>query len=151
MNRTALAFAIAPLWPPLLVGGGIWLVENNGQTVWLVTAVSVLFSYGGTCLIGAPAFLFLRSRGYSARRVAVVLGFTIGALAYQVFLFLFSLALGNSVAFTLATFREMFTQWTPGNLIAVGAPGLLGALVGITLWVIARPDRTNPKPRRICP
>lgn len=142
MNRTALAFAIAPLWVPVLLGGGVWLVKDNVQTVPLVTMVSVLFSYGGTYLIGAPTFLFLRSRGYTAHWLAVVIGFAVGALTYFLFLFLFSLALGNSVEFTLSTFQTMFAEWSPNNLITVGVPGLLGALVGITLWVIARPDQT---------
>jgi len=142
MNRTALAFVIAPLWVPLLLGAGAWFVEVNGQIVAFVVAVSALVSYGGTYLLGAPAFMFLRSRSCTAPWIAVVLGFAVGALAYQVFQFLFSLSLGNSVQLTLATFQKMFAEWSPASLLAVGGPGLLGALVGITLWVIARPDQT---------
>lgn len=143
MNRTALAFGIAPLWVPFLVGGGMWFLDGGPQSVPIAVMVSVVFAFGGTYLIGAPAFIFLRSRGYTARWLAFVLGAVIGTLSFQAFLFLFSLALGNSVELTLATTHKMLTEWNPSSLMAVGAPGLLGALVGITIWMIARPDKTN--------
>lgn len=143
MNRTALAFGIAPLWVPLLVGGGKWFLDSSPQSVPFAVIVSTFSAYGGTYLLGAPAFAFLRSRGYTARWLSIVLGFAVGTLVFLVFLFLFSLALVNSVEFALAYIQVRFTVWNLSNLIAVVAPGLLGALVGITIWMVARPDKSH--------
>lgn len=145
MNRTILAFTVAPLWVPLLLipfarlvlfpdpGGGIWVA--------MTAFLSFAFSYGGTFLIGAPVFAFLRSRNLTAPWIAVVLGFAIGATVYFVFNVLFGLALGNSAHDILRTTQSVFTAESLWGIVFIGGPGSIGALVGFTLWVIARPDR----------
>lgn len=145
MNRTILAFTIAPLWVPLLLFLFARLVifpyPEQGNSVVLAVFVSLVFSYGGTILVGAPAFAFLRSRNLTAPWIAVVLGFAIGAMVFFVFYVLFGLALGNSTQDTLRITQSVFTAERLWGISFIGVPGSIGALVGFTLWMIARPDR----------
>lgn len=109
----------------------------------MVWFLGLLFSYGGTYLLGLPAFFILTSRGFTSAWIAVVLGFAIGNLVFLVFYFLFGLALGNTVTMetVVVHLQKTFTQWSAESLIAVAVPGFFGILVGLTIWVIARPDR----------
>jgi len=141
VRRTILAFAIAPLWVPLLVIAAILLfdpyVKYDGGPA-PAGVVSTVITYAGILLIGLPAFLFLRSRGWTSWWLSVALGFAAGVAMFAVFLIAFGSLLGES----------LHDQWNalPHNPFLTNAAtclvtGGLGALVGITLWLIARPDR----------
>lgn len=140
MLRTFAAFLIAPLWVPLLLYPYALFVmlPYAGQQRGIVVIVGLIFSYGGVLLFGLPAFLYLRSRNLTAPWIAVALGFAVGPIVWLMFLFLFGLALGLGVRLSLDT---LLSEWTLQKVMMLGVPGLLGALIGITLWAIARPDR----------
>jgi hypothetical protein len=136
MSRTFTAFLVAPLWvPAAMVPLAAQMFPHPGQRHWIYITVIIaaIFAYGGTMVLGVPAFLMLRARRYTSFRTAAALGFAIGGLTGAAFLVLFALSLGNSVAFIRHQAVNMTWWLLPGC-------GVLGLIVGGTLWLIARPD-----------
>ena len=141
MNRTAVAFALAPLWVPVLMAplAGHVIFPYPEQAHWVGTAIflAAIFGYCGAYLFGFPAFCFLRARGLTAWWISVVLGFAIAVIVLAIFAGLFALLLGASMLDAMFGSLRIF-YWE-----GTGVVGLAGSLVGITLWLIARPDRTQ--------
>ena len=139
MGRPVLAFAIAPLWVPLVVApyAALFLFPYAAQAHWVaITAfISTFFSYLGTLAIGLPAYLVLRARQVSSIWAGIVLGFVIGGTIWLVFLLCFVFLLGSSVT---AMVNRSLADWRP-DLLAFVVTGTLGMLVGVTIWLIARP------------
>jgi hypothetical protein len=109
------------------------------QHVWVAVAgvLSATFTYLGVGIAGVPLFRFFHSRHLTAVWIAGAAGFVIGAAMWLAFIVFLGLALGEgfgSVAFVGQDWRS--------QVAFLSLPGCLGALVGLTLWVIARPDRT---------
>jgi len=132
MSRTLIAVFVAPLWAPLatfLVGAA-----SGFHSTLAMTIIAGVFAYAGMIGFGLPALLLLRALDLTAFWIALLLGFSIGALSWLLFKVLFVLALGSSLYFA-------WEQAINLNDIYVGSSGLLGVLVGATFWVIARPDR----------
>ena len=141
MSRIRAAFLIAPLWVPTITGiSAFWIFPQPEQSFWRVTTVVIggLFGYAGTLGFGIPVFCFLRSRGLVSAWIAIAAGFLGGGITWQIFLLLFGLSLGDSIDFIL---KDMFRPSVWDSLLAL-VPAVLGALVGATLWLIARPDRS---------
>lgn len=148
-ERTKYAFVIAPLWVPFLLAI-FWTVEWFRAPGLKTPAVFTIFlgfflSYGGTILLGWPAFQFLRSRKWTSPWIAVLLGFVIAIATYSGFLFLFGLILGfevgESVSFVASMIAAGWLGEPPASSVLALVIGPTGMLVGITLWLIARPDR----------
>ena len=104
--------------------------------IYITTVISAIFGYGGVLTLGLPAFAVLRGRKHTAFWIAPVLGFGIGAVTGVVFFVLFGLSLGNSFTFVWHELVAKSVNW-PSPLLQTCA---LGAVVGTTLWLIARPD-----------
>lgn len=139
MSRTKRAFIIGPLWVPVLVTpfSAISMFPSRSQWFWVgATAfLSAMFAYLGTLAFGLPSFNFLASRKITSWWVAAVAGVIYGMATWVIFLIFFGLSLdGPYVGF--ATLLAM--PVSAGSLIA---PGFLGAIVSLTIWAIARPDR----------
>ena len=140
MRRTAFAFLVAPLWVPAvtaLFAAPAFPHPEQRHWIYITTIVGAIFSYGGVLAFGIPAFLILRARKLTAFWIAPLIGFGVGAGTGLIFYILFALSLGNSLTFIwheLGSNPAVFTKF----LLPTGA---LGALVGTTLWLIARPDR----------
>jgi len=134
LTRTQTAFIIAPLWVPLLVTPyfALYMVSEGGRLSWGIIAggLSALLAYLGTYLLGRPLFNFLISRNWTTLWLAVVSGCCIGIITRITFMVCFAVFFGESV---LSGVAMAF-----GPELAPAA--LLGALVGGTLWLIARPD-----------
>jgi hypothetical protein len=142
MNRTALAFLIAPLWVPAATAFyGVYLFPKPKQGHWIffTTVVGAVFAYGGVLLLGTPAFLILRAHKLTAFWIAPVLGFFVGVITCSVFLVFLGLSLGNSLPFSLHELAANPVSWSSGFF----PTGALGAIVGATLWLIARPNRNG--------
>lgn len=141
MSRTALAFLIAPWWvPAVAVPFAARAFPYPEQRLWIVITVIIaaVFGYGGVAAFGTPAFLLLRASKRTAFWIAPVLGFAVGVATWLVFIVLFGLLLGNSWSFVSRDLsRNSAHLWAP---LPTGA---LGAAVGTTLWLIARPDRRD--------
>jgi hypothetical protein len=104
--------------------------------------VSMIFAYGGMVVFGVPTYLLLRSRNIAALWVALAAGFAYGALTMQVFLVLLGLSLGASIQESVAGLPKLIRhpeQWPVGFML----PGVLGGMVSLTFWLIARPDRAQ--------
>ncbi len=142
MSRSTAAFLIAPLWVPLIVVPYALFVifPHPAQHLWVAVAglLSTVFTYLGVGVIGLPVFRFLRSRNWTAIWIAGVAGFVIGAAMWLVFLVFFILFLGEGFGGVASAAQD----WR-NHAAFLWLPGALGTLVGLTLWVIARPDRAN--------
>jgi len=133
MSRPVLAFLIAPLWVPLLFAPLMAASINGswGFSTLLLTLVSALFAYVATLVFAVPAYFLLRSFDPISVWLALSIGFIAGLLTGIIFAYGFARSLGNPAPNLLAGLDM-------GALILM-APGAVGALVGITLWAIARP------------
>ena len=139
MSRTALAFLIAPLWvPAAAVPFAARAFPYPEQQHWIVITVIIaaIFVHGGVAALGVLAFRLLRASKHTAFWIGPVLGFAVGVVTWLVFIVLFGLSLGNSWAFVS---HDLVTN--SAHLWAFLPTGALGAVVGATLWLIARPDR----------
>lgn len=144
-SRTVLAFALAPLW--VTAATALFAVQAfpyPAQRHWIIitTVIGTIFAYAGTIVLGAPAYWFLGSRNFRGPSVAIALGIGIGGLTWACFLFLFPISLGEGAAVAwqaLTTNPAIWQSFLPACV--------LGSIVGITLWLIARPDLpSTPEP-----
>jgi hypothetical protein len=134
--RTFLAFLLAPLAVPLIMVLVV-LVEVRPEPEDLAVGLASTalfysaFGYVGVLLVGVPMYRFLWARNWTAFRVAPVAGFAAGAF-FGMFVFLVLWSIG-------------LAQGGLANILATAAIGLFcglcGVLVGVLLWLIARPDR----------
>jgi hypothetical protein len=141
MVRTIVAFALAPLWATAAtIVWACYAFPYPEQRHWIAIAtfVGTIFAYAGTFAIGIPAYRILSARNQVSAWTAVVLGFGIGSITWIVFEVLFVFSLGAGAAFSWWQLTLDLTEWH--FLLPVGA---LGSLVGLTLWLIARPDRQS--------
>jgi hypothetical protein len=149
MNRSFVAFLVAPLWVPLVMIplASLYMFSSPNQGPWVAITIflGVIFGYGGTLAFGLPAFAVLRSRQVTAFWIAPVLGFIIGAVTWQIFMVFFALMMSDGHLSTAAHGIKQ-TLGDPVKMLFAVGPGGLGALVGATLWLIARPDRPVKAP-----
>jgi len=149
MNRHIVAFLLAPLIVPLLVGAvALPLLYALGLTM------AAAVSYVGAALAGAPAYVALRSVRWTAFWIAPVVGFVVGVIVAIGFSAVLPAVLQSgalrSILAMLPDIGEVIVtcnvQIQSTSVIAsppfeLIGPGLLGALVGTVLWLIGRPDR----------
>jgi hypothetical protein len=134
VNRTVLAFLVAPLWVTFaaaIIAVIAFPYAGQGQWILISIIIGTVVGYGPTWLLGGPVFLLLRRRNHTSLWLALVLGFVTGGAAWLGFGVLFALWLRSSPLFT-ADLINFF--WVLGT-------GTLGSIVGASLWLIARPDR----------
>jgi hypothetical protein len=139
MSRQTLAFIVAPLWVPVLVALYAFyysLFPDFGRTVFVAipVGVSAAISYGSTLILGRPAFAFLRAHKMTSVWMAVATGFAVGSMTPIAFLTLIGAM--PVLAFFLANGASQ-----SGVSLLLVASAAMGALVGLTFWLIARPDR----------
>ncbi len=142
MNRPIVAWIVAPLWvPAAAVPFAVYAFPYPGQFHWvLITLIlAAVFTYLGMFALGIPAARILRSFGVSGILPAIGLGFIAGELTWALFGLCFGLFLGEGIH----GFEYFFTSLTKTNPIGLLVPATLGALVGATFWIIARPDRSH--------
>jgi hypothetical protein len=144
MSRPAIAFIVAPFWVPLVVGSltAVPPVSDTLPTYWwaLTGLVSWFFAYLGAFALGVPAFLFfLRARGMTALWFSAVLGFVAGAITWAIFW----VCLVQFLGVKLRGAEGAVVEALKFHGMLFSAAGLLGLLVGVTIWLIARPDRST--------
>jgi hypothetical protein len=146
MNRTIVAFIVAPLWVPLAAGVIAYISSFDPYPTpvfWTMVGIlgSALTAYVGEFALGLPVFLILRSHGMSRLWIVVLFGCIIGAVCGVIYWasIMFFFSAGDIGAF-IGAMQKLFNGH--GNLIQMSlAPSLLGAIAGATLWLIARPDK----------
>lgn len=139
MSRTALAFLVAPLWVPAATApcaAYMFPYPEQRHWIYITTIIAAIFAYGGELMLGMPAFFILRTRKHTAFWIAPVLDFGASCITWLVFITLLGLSLGN-FTFVARDLAINSAKWSSVFL----ATGALGAAVGTTLWLIARPDR----------
>jgi hypothetical protein len=140
MSRTKLAFLIAPLWVPLATAlvSRMLVWPDPSQTHWVVIATTVggAFAYAGCFVVGLPLFRLLTTRGLVSMWIAPTVGFAIGAVTWLAFISCLTIFLGGGPF-------GAFGALAPQQLPFLAWPGGLGALVGMTVWLITRPDRQS--------
>jgi len=137
MDRQLLAFLAAFIAVPVLVAayfsmGGLLKSSDYGVIVF----TSSLISFGAVAFLGVPAFLFLRARKWTAFWIAPLAGFVVAVVAWWVFLLVFAMLLASRLSALFELDRGMLQEvlWPVGSI---------GAVVGILVWLIARPDRNS--------
>ena len=98
--------------------------------------VSIITSYSGALVIGLPAYLILLWRRSTGFAIAPLVGFSVGVVTG---LLVIAIAFPHPLQ---AVVQEVETARREPILIATMVwPGWIVAIVGITFWLIARPDR----------
>jgi hypothetical protein len=141
MKRTVVAFLVAPLWVP--AAGVVYTAYQvpflKPSNLVYVTIVWAILAYSGALILGLPAFYALGLLGVRNRTSfwsAIALGLEMGVLTFFGFsIFFFGLfAPDFSIAFVLNQWTHLSLWWDALQF------GVLGSIVGITLWLIARRD-----------
>jgi hypothetical protein len=135
MNRTAIAFFVAPLAATMLLVPYIHSMKAAPSLFVFALEISLVVAYGGSVIFGIPAYLLLRAHNWTAFWIAPLVGFLIGMVMWLVFSALFALMLGEG---TLGVHLTLTDANMLKGLIWPG--GVLGAVVGAAFWLIARPD-----------
>jgi hypothetical protein len=81
MNRHVGAFLLAPLIVPLLVSALAFpILREVPSLYWLGLMMAATVSYAGAVLAGAPAYVALRSCGWTTFWIAPLVGFAVGVI-----------------------------------------------------------------------
>lgn len=146
MGRTVKAFLIAPLWVPLaLLILAAFAPER--ELVSAIAAVSGVITYAATLIFGYPAFMLMWRYKRTGPGIAAVIGFFIGILSSYAFMICIGLFLvdakGGNVdkAFQHMISNVLNAQISLNDLPILLGSGLVGVPIGLTLWLIVRPDR----------
>jgi hypothetical protein len=135
--RAVMAFFAAPAAVPLcLLLFSLPISNKDATAAAAVLLVSLVLSYAGTLIFGVPIYTFLVKRGYTAFWIAIMLGFFIGALTWLIFAYFTAPSSTKGVSGVHYGLSDPQTLKT-----ALWPCGGLGAITGMILWLIARPDR----------
>jgi hypothetical protein len=154
MIRSVVALLIAPLCVPLVVASHDLLLtfqHRDHPNIHYLTVfpliVFAVISYGSTFLLGVPMLVFVRWLGFSDWWAAGVIGFFIGAALWVGAAIWYLIAHGGVDISLLAR-----------QVVILGLPyffswpsGALGAAVGVTFWLIARPDCRSQRANHTAP
>lgn len=147
MKRTLLAFLIAPLWTPVIAGIDAALSDTRPQQVvklahteWVAIVVVGHLVIG--CLaawtVGVGLHLLLRKWRVTALWQHVAAWFAAGLMLRALLIFAAWFTTGG-VGMGL---REVAEKAVTHPLFLL-AGGVVGALMGATIWLIRRPDRAE--------
>lgn len=127
MNRTLVAAIVSPALPPLVL---MPISFAFGGSAFTTLFASAIWCYVGALTLGVPLFMFLRWRCWLKCWQLVVGSAMAGAVAPL-------LVLSTFIAFAVAGGAPLFEL--ASLLSATLLCGGVGAAVGISFWVIARP------------
>lgn len=144
MKRSILAFLVAPLWVPVWAGvfGQFAFKPEPGifgpgqEPDWFLASLvaGLAIGYGATWFLGIPAHLTLGMRRWTAWSVYLSVGAGLGILTRLLGRLAYGLSRGDpahAATYAVAMFAD------PAVILA---PMILGMLVALTVWAIARPD-----------
>jgi hypothetical protein len=136
MDRRLVAFLVAPLAVPIVLGPYLYSIIPT--PIWFAFALiaSVIVAYGGVLIVGLPAYYLFLARKWTAFWIAPLLGFVVGGLMWFTSGAVLALLLDQGWAGVGRTFANF-----GGPKDVLWPFGPIGALVGSLLWIIARPDR----------
>ena len=148
MIRHVVAFLVAPLAVPAVMSLlALQILFEVPSLYYFGLLIAAAVSYAAMLLVGAPIYMLLRSRGWSAFWLAPVVGMMSGVIIATALVMIFPLALKSETLMSAvarvangAHGGEVFIVG-PGAAAVLVGPSMLGALVGTVLWLIGRPDR----------
>jgi hypothetical protein len=83
LNRHVVVFLLAPLTVPLVMSAvALQILREVPSLYWFGLQIAAVVSYAGALLVGAPVYMTLRSRGWSAFWIAPVVGFMVGVIVW---------------------------------------------------------------------
>jgi hypothetical protein len=140
VGRPVLGFAITPLWVPLFVMCGSLLAPSVqvGVEVAYIAGILTFLAYLGTLVVGVPTYLALRDRQIRSVWGGIVLGLVLAGSTWLVVL---------AVGLWLLGIYGFYRAYADLLLVALAMTGAPAMLVGVTLWLLARP----PASRRLEP
>jgi len=140
VDRPILAFLVAGLTVPILVAAHF---SSEGAPKFrdyvLIVVVSTIISFCGVVFLGVPAYRFLRARNWTAFWIAPLVGFIVATVAWYVFNLLLGLALTSGQLSNVLS--RLIDPFPIGGVLWPVGP--IGAVAGILVWLIARPDRST--------
>ena len=102
--------------------------------------LSFLFAYLAVFTFGVPAFYSFRDRGLARIWVAAITGLIGGVVTWLIVLVVVGLLLDESLPLVISTLLK-----DSADLPWFGLAGLLGMIVALVFWLIARPDHRTGK------
>jgi hypothetical protein len=143
MNRPAIAFIVAPLLVPLAMATyysyAVFPYPEQRNVVALLAAAGAISSYGSIFALGLPAFIILRSRSLTGWWIFAVLGVVFGLATWLILLVSIFLYRDWNIEGLIHELHVILAV----ERLSLLRPGLLGAAVGLTHWLIARPDQAE--------
>jgi hypothetical protein len=147
MKRLAAACLVSPLWVPFFAA--LWAAStlplrgisgmSSGSWMSAATAVGAMVGYAGIVILGIPAHLFLRQR-YPSLWAYLAIWFGVGLAAWAIMFFGSFASYGLRPALAYLTETIVHRPHVPITIAAVWA------LVGMTFWLIVRPDKLVSAP-----
>jgi len=133
MLRTTIAFVVATLAVPVAYGVILhgWSDPDGFGSFFALTIVGTSAT---VVFLGWPTYVFLQGKKWTAFWIAPLAGFMVATVALYFFLLLFALLLGHGLLEVLLSFTDVRVLWPISPM---------GAVVGILVWLIARPDRST--------
>jgi hypothetical protein len=154
MVRLVLALVIAPLWVPMLVGSATnWLLSSfaSSETAHFVTRLVILCAISSWCatlVLWLPTMRFLGARRLASAWTAMAAGMVAALPTLAVALLVFGWVMGGSLRQALGSLAEdLLTD--PGVYANYAiAMSVLGAIVGLTAWLIGGSRLRTPSRSR---
>src|SRR5262249_53753612 len=134
--RHIIAFLLAPYAAPAILA--VYYASISGyrpETNELLYG-ALFAAYAGAIVFGIPIYVFLRTWRLTAFWIAPVVGFLVGTIMWYALVALFWKIFGRSPLFASS---PLVSPEMAFDALRLG--GVLGAAVGIILWLIGRPDR----------
>lgn len=136
MNRRLIAFIIAPLSVPVMLGHYLYSLTVTPTWFAMALMLSIVVSYSGVLIFGIPIYLLARTWNWTAFWIAPLVGFIVGGIIWFTFGMLLALLLDQG----FAGVRAVLTN-SSGLGDVLWPFGPVGAVVGMIFWIIARPDK----------
>ena len=134
MPRLIAAFLIAPLIPAALAALAVPFAGFDGSFLGPVATIAVLYGYPAIAVIGIPAFLYFRHKGWLRWWQILLAGATIGTLLPIVVVgLLVVLSLSGATA-NPSNLGELFGE----SIAMLCAGAAIGAICAFGFWIIAR-------------
>jgi hypothetical protein len=139
MYRPIIGFVVAALAVPIFYAVVAYRATTSNDTGYaILVAGSTVFSCVVTLFLGAPAYLFLQAKKWTAFWIAPLVGFIVAIVPWFVFNLLLGLVLVPDPSYVLSHLTDIDSL--EGILWPIGP---LGAVAGVLLWLIASPDRSH--------
>jgi len=143
MRRTTIASLLAPLWGPAVAATFavfFWYPSeiatiDRGSWIALATAFGVLYGYAAFLVVGLPAHFVLQRHGHRSVWAYLATFFACELVIWALVYTASYASVGLAGALSILADTVAHRPYRPVFF------GIIGAAIGGTFWMIARPDR----------